>query len=106
MVTQEQIQNLVNEIAESYQPEKIYLFGSYANGVPNDDSDIDLFIVKDTDKNRTDRTVQLLSQIKNYPTVGCDFIIYTPMEFEQSSQSFLNIGNEAVKTGKLLYERL
>ena len=106
MVTQEQIQNLVNEIAENYQPEKIYLFGSYANGVPNDDSDIDLFIVKETDKNRTDRTVQILSQIKNYPNVGCDFIIYTPMEFELASQSFLNIGNEAVKTGKLLYERL
>ena len=70
MVTQEQIQNLVNEIAENYQPEKIYLFGSYANGVPNEDSDIDLFIVKVTDKNRTDRTVQLLSQIKNYPNVG------------------------------------
>ena len=35
MVTQEQIQQLVNEIAEGYKPEKIYLFGSYANGTPN-----------------------------------------------------------------------
>ena len=105
MITQEQIQQLVKEIAEGYQPEKIYLFGSYANGTPTKDSDIDLFIVKDTNENKTNRTVQLLSLIKNYPNVGCDFIIYTPLELEKSSQSFLNIGKEAVKTGKLLYER-
>jgi predicted nucleotidyltransferase len=48
MVSQSNIQLFVNEIVACYQPEKIYLFGSYANGTPNADSDIDLFIVKDT----------------------------------------------------------
>ena len=50
MVANTQIQILVNEIAEGYQPEKIYLFGSYANGTANEANDIDLFIVKETDK--------------------------------------------------------
>ncbi len=31
-------------------PEKIILFGSYAYGTPTDESDIDLFIVKDVPK--------------------------------------------------------
>ena len=48
MVLQSDIQVLVNEIVEGYQPEKIYLFGSYANGTATDDSDIDLFVVKNT----------------------------------------------------------
>jgi predicted nucleotidyltransferase len=28
-------------------PDKIILFGSYANGTPNEDSDIDIFLLKD-----------------------------------------------------------
>ena len=49
------IQEVVERIKTEYQPEKIILFGSYAYGTPNEDSDIDLLIVKDTDKGRVDR---------------------------------------------------
>ena len=40
---------LINEIIAQLKPldpDKVILFGSYAWGVPNDQSDIDLFIVK------------------------------------------------------------
>ncbi|MEA2099245.1 MAG: nucleotidyltransferase domain-containing protein [Campylobacterota bacterium] len=33
-------------------PDRIILFGSYAYGKPNGDSDIDLYLVKDVDINR------------------------------------------------------
>lgn len=42
--------NLLTEIATILRPygiEKIILFGSYAYGVPKEDSDIDLLIIKD-----------------------------------------------------------
>ena len=42
MVTKEQIQEVTRRLVEVYQPEAIYLFGSYAWGEPNADSDIDL----------------------------------------------------------------
>ena len=106
MVTQEQIQNLVNEIAENYQPEKIYLFGSYANGVPNDDSDIDLFIVKNTDTKWNERHIGVRESIKNYLYVGMDIIVYTPQEYESAKLKFMNIGKIAVNTGKLMYARV
>src|SRR6516162_11708854 len=32
-------------IAEEFQPDKIILFGSYAYGTPNEDSDVDLLVV-------------------------------------------------------------
>jgi predicted nucleotidyltransferase len=105
MVTQEQIKNLANEIAESYQPKKIYLFGSYAIGVPNDDSDIDLFIVKETDKRWIDRRVEVRSSIKNYIN-SMDIIIDTPNELEEAKKFVVNIGKIAVNTGKLMYERV
>lgn len=105
MVTQSQIQQLVNEIADGYQPEKIYLFGSYANGTPTYDSDIDLFIVKETGKRRHERTVEVVATIKDYIS-AMDIIVYTPQELEVAMTYFMNIGKIAVNTGKLLYERV
>ena len=106
MVLQSDIQVLVNEIVEGYQPEKIYLFGSYANGTATDDSDIDLFIVKDTTERKKDRIEQVLNIIKTYPDIGVDMIIYTPKELDYVKSDVVNIANEAIKTGKLLYERV
>jgi len=37
------ISSMVEKIAASYEPVKIILFGSYAYGEPDGDSDIDLF---------------------------------------------------------------
>ena len=106
MVTMQQIQGLVNEIALGYKPEKIYLFGSYANGNPNEDSDIDLFILKETDVRKIKRRTEVRNSFKDYPPVGLDIIVYTPSEFLEVQNRVVNIAKEAVKTGKLLYERL
>ena len=105
MLTQNQIQQLVNDIAEGYKPEKIYLFGSYANGIPNKDSDIDLFIIKETNERWMDRRSTARASIKDY-IAPMDIIVYTPTELESAMQLFHNIGKIAVNTGKLVYERV
>ena len=49
-------ENLLSEITDilkQYGIEKIILFGSYAYGVPNKDSDIDLLIIKNIPANET-----------------------------------------------------
>ena len=106
MVTLSEIQAFVNEIAEGYHPEKVYLFGSYANNTANDDSDIDLFIIKSTNAKKAERNIQVREAIKTYPYVGMDIIVYTPEELKRGMQDIVNIGKEAIKTGKLLYERV
>jgi len=35
---------IIATIKTNTTPESIYLFGSYANGVPNNDSDIDIYL--------------------------------------------------------------
>ena len=45
MVTRQQIEDFVRQVAERYQPEKIILFGSYADGQPGEDSDVDVLVV-------------------------------------------------------------
>ena len=46
-ITPELIQYIVQKIVKAIDPEKILLFGSYARGDYTEDSDLDLFIIKD-----------------------------------------------------------
>jgi len=51
MFTQEQIADCASRLRAAYEPKEIILFGSYAWGTPNDDSDLDFcVIVKDSPK--------------------------------------------------------
>ena len=43
----EKLKPLIIERLKPLNPDKIILFGSYAYGKPNKDSDIDLFLLKD-----------------------------------------------------------
>lgn len=106
MLQQKDISLLVEQIANNYQPEKIYLFGSYANGKAKVDSDLDIFIVKKTDKRQIERNREVRKCIKNYPSTGIDIIVYTPAELENGLLQIMNIGKEAVTNGKLVYERV
>ena len=47
MVDIEEIKLLIIERLKPLNPDKIILFGSYAYGTPNEDSDIELFLLKD-----------------------------------------------------------
>src|SRR5437764_13689000 len=42
------IRRYARQIAERFHPEKIILFGSYAYGTPNADSDVDLLVIMPT----------------------------------------------------------
>jgi predicted nucleotidyltransferase len=106
MISNEQIDQLIKEIVSGYEPDRIYLFGSYAKGKISEDSDIDLFIVKNTNKRRIERSWEVRKCIKNYPLSGLDVIVYTPLELQDSLLQTINIGKEAVTTGKLMYERV
>jgi len=106
MSQQEQINALIEEIVSGYQPEKIYLFGSHATGKQNADSDIDLFIVKETRKRRLDRNREVRKCINTYPQKGLDVFVFTPEELKEGMEEVMNIGKEAVTNGKLVYERI
>jgi predicted nucleotidyltransferase len=45
MVMPDEILQIRDAIVGAIPAEKIYLFGSYANGTPNEDSDYDIYVV-------------------------------------------------------------
>jgi predicted nucleotidyltransferase len=54
MVSMKDIKRYCDAIAAAFKPEKIILFGSYAYGKPNEDSDVDVLVVMPRKRFRRD----------------------------------------------------
>lgn len=104
MNNKEIVSRIIEKIKTSYQPEKIILFGSYAWGKPTKDSDIDLFIVKDTEQKHRERmlTVRRLVSEEN-GIVGMDILVYTPEEVKERLGINDHFISQIFKKGKAFY---
>ena len=102
---EEKIKQIVGKIVKEYQPEKIILFGSWAWGEPNKDSDVDLLIVKNSQKSRMERETEV-DTLLCPREVPLDFLIYTPEEIKMSINVNHNLFVEdIIRNGKVLYAR-
>ena len=104
MIGRGKIAEIVYKIASGYNPDKIILFGSYATGNPNENSDLDLFVIKDTDLPRPQRAVQVRKLLYG-SMIPIDLIVYTPKEIDESKENRFSFVYEVLKSGKTLYER-
>lgn len=100
-ILEDELKRILQEIIK-LNVEKIILFGSFAKGKINKKSDLDLIIVKETDKKFLDRLDEIYSYIKN--RVAVDIFVYTPSEFNEMCAKNYFI-KSALKQGIVLYER-
>lgn len=100
----QEIKKITNQIVEKYQPEKIILFGSYAWGKPTKNSDVDLFIVKESDLSRRFRTTQV-ERILGSVSFPVDVLVYTPKEVEERRSLGDFFVKNIFKKGKTLYAK-
>ena len=98
-----ELERIVQAIRDEYAPEKIVLFGSLATENVHEWSDIDLLVIKQTDKRPIDRTMELASLIK--PKIGIDLFVYTPEEYELLLKERYSFILNILKTGKTVYEK-
>ncbi len=100
------LNEIVNKLKDNYDSLKIILFGSYAYGDSNEDSDIDLFILKNTNKRRVDRFVDVKRIIYN-PNVRVSIspLIYTKEELEERIKLGDDFILEILQKGVILYEK-
>lgn len=104
MIEQEKISEIVNKIISVYNPDRIILFGSYANGTANENSDLDLFVIKNSDLPRPQRSIQIRKLLFGL-MIPIDLIVYTPKELEDLKKNKYGFVYQVLKTGKILYER-
>lgn len=98
------IASLVKKL-KPFGPEKIILFGSFAKGNADSDSDVDLLIIKRTQKRPADRLAEVLPLVwGNIPHVEPQ--VMTPAEFNRSiAENRFFITQEVLKHGKTIYEK-
>lgn len=100
---EQKIKEITEKIVKEYQPEKIILFGSWAWGNPGPDSDVDLFIVKETENTR-----ELARQIDGsiYPRpFPVDLIVYRPQQIIKSLSGGNLFIRDILTNGRILYAR-
>jgi len=101
----EQIQDICDEIARQFHPEKILLFGSYAYGEPDLDSDVDILVIMPFEGSPFRQAALILGHIVSAVAVlPLDLLVRTA---EQVNDRLL-IGDtfmrEIVERGKIMYE--
>jgi len=105
------LKNLVVSLQPS-DPYKIILFGSHANGTPNEHSDIDIMVILDNDQvsktrqERIDKRMYIrtlaLEVNRKFPL---DLLVYSKAELKKIKEYGNTFITDIEKTGKVLYEK-
>jgi uncharacterized protein len=104
MIEIAKINDIVSRIATQFDPDMIIMFGSYAAGTPNNDSDLDLLVITETDLPLQRRSFDIQKSLIG-TRLSIDILVYTRKEFEQGKNVKHSFLNNAIKTSELLYER-
>jgi predicted nucleotidyltransferase len=96
------IRDYARQIAERFHPEKIILFGSYADGKPHKDSDVDILVVMPA-YDEVNQAVRI--RRKTDHPFPLDLIVRTPDDLQwrlEEGDCFLR---DIVSKGAVLYEK-
>ena len=105
MISQETIQEAIRRLVKAYDPLEIYLYGVYAWGNPDDDTDLNLLIVVESSDEkiykRGDVAFDALFSLKIPKNVS----VFTKKEFDQSCQDTASLTYQVKTKGKMVYAR-
>ncbi len=98
-------QKTVDQIKETlkaaYNPLRLFIFGSRANGTAKKDSDFDfVMVIPAKHKTSLDDLAKARSLIFKKHKVSADVFIYSEKEFEDWKDEFNSIPETALNTGK------
>jgi uncharacterized protein len=93
------LENILEKIIPEFNPKKVILFGSRANGSHSENSDYDLFfIIEKSDLTRIERN-QKARQLTWRLGHSIDYFFYTQDEFDSWKDEINSIPHSAATTG-------
>jgi predicted nucleotidyltransferase len=103
MISRSDIQRYVRELARTFKPERVVLFGSYAEGQPTGDSDVDLLVVMQHKGRDVEQAVAIRRAIPR--TFPLDLVVRTPAGLRRRLRQNDTFLTSIWRTGKTLYDR-
>jgi predicted nucleotidyltransferase len=105
MIDQKCINEVVHRLVNVYDPVKIYLFGSYAWGHPDEESDLDLIVIIDTsEEKRHRRSIPGFKALWDLD-ISKDLMVFTREEFEHYAKDATTLCHKVSAQGKIIYAR-
>jgi len=93
---------IVLAIRKALNPERVYLFGSRANGIATSDSDYDLLVIYDGPLDKRQAKLKVLDQFARFD-FAMDLFVLSSYEFTWMKQIATTLANEVVLTGTVVY---
>lgn len=101
----DEIKDAAQKIGEASGAKAVVLFGSRARGDWGKYSDVDLFVVAETNLPYFKRTRKLNKILREY-SFPVDLLLYTPKEYEDVKMNKASIAHTVSHDGKVLYGNL
>lgn len=102
MIHPNTIRSYARRIAREFKPEKIVLFGSYAQGRPTKDSDVDLMVVMSHKGHSADAAVAVRQKL-NAP-FPLDLLVRSPLMVRRRLKMRDYFLRDVMTNGRVLYE--
>lgn len=105
MITPEVIEEVKKRLIQTYDPITIYLFGSYAWGHPNDESDLDILVVVHSSDEKSHKRCIVGRRALWDLNIAKDLMVYTKDEFDTRAADTYSLVHKVKTRGKVLYAR-
>ncbi|MBI3985459.1 MAG: nucleotidyltransferase domain-containing protein [Lentisphaerae bacterium] len=103
MVSLTEIRKYARALGREFRPDRVILFGSYARGAANEDSDVDLLVIMDHDKNRNVKQA-IAIRLKTDARFPMDMLVKRPAEVSARLSVNDTFLKGVLRDGKVLYE--
>lgn len=102
MLSGEAIREAVDRIVRASRPSRVLLFGSYARGDVDADSDLDFLVVEPVVEDRHAEMGRLREAVGNVG-IGVDVLVYSEAEVEERKDWCTSPVYWALREGRTLY---
>ena len=96
------IRRFARRLGERFDPERIILFGSYAYGTPDADSDVDLLVIMPA-SSEVNQAIRMTLAFE--PPFPLDLIVRTPAKIKRRLAEGSRFLEEIVQRGIVVYEK-
>ena len=103
MISEQTIRKAVHRIVAAAKPTKVILFGSYARGDPDANSDLDLMVIEAHIGDPGEEMVRL-HEVVGDVGVGVDVLVYSEQEASRRGQVPGTVIYWALREGRVLYD--